>query len=197
MLIAWLLLCYLCGALPWSVWLGRLFFRVDPRTQPDHNPGAANAFRAAGWRLGAAVLALDFLKAFIPVAAVRWIAGVPDQWLLWLALMPTLGHAFSVFLRFRGGRAIVVMFGVWAGLTLYQVPLVMGLTALAAVVLFRRDEFRSLAIPLVLIGYLVFVRAPVWMVMLAGAQLVILAIKIGVYAVQQRAQEARTRTVST
>jgi acyl phosphate:glycerol-3-phosphate acyltransferase len=115
MYILWLLLCYLSGALPWSVWLGQLFFRVDPRTQRDRNPGAANAFRAAGWRLGVAVLVLDFLKAFLPVAAARWVVGFPAYLLLWLAVVPTIGHAFSVFLRFRGGRGIVVMFGVWAG----------------------------------------------------------------------------------
>lgn len=193
MYILWLLLCYLSGALPWSVWLGQLFFRVDPRTQRDRNPGAANAFRAAGWRLGVAVLVLDFLKAFLPVAAARWVVGFPAYLLLWLAVVPTIGHAFSVFLRFRGGRGIVVMFGVWAGLTLYQIPLVMGLTALAALVLLRQDDWRALAIPTVLIGYLLLRHEPVWMVALASAQLMVLAIKIGVYVVQQRVQRARTR----
>jgi acyl phosphate:glycerol-3-phosphate acyltransferase len=193
MYILWLLLCYLSGALPWSVWLGQLFFRVDPRTQRDRNPGAANAFRAAGRRLGVAVLVLDFLKAFLPVAAARWVVGFPAYLLLWLAVVPTIGHAFSVFLRFRGGRGIVVMFGVWAGLTLYQIPLVMGLTALAALVLLRQDDWRALAIPTVLIGYLLLRHEPVWMVALASAQLMVLAIKIGVYVVQQRVQRARTR----
>lgn len=65
LLAFWLLLCYRCGALPWSAWLGWLFFRADPRTQRDWNPGATSAFRAAGWRLGVAVLALDFLNAFL------------------------------------------------------------------------------------------------------------------------------------
>src|SRR5689334_10607198 len=98
--IFWVALSYLCGALPWSVWLGKGVFGVDPRGQPDHNPGAANAFRAAGWRLGAVVLALDFLKACLPVAAAHWLAGFQGEQLMWIALMPTLGHAFSVFLRF-------------------------------------------------------------------------------------------------
>src|SRR5579859_2670941 len=99
MFILWLIACYIAGALPWSVWLGRLVYRVDPREQRDRNPGAANAFRAAGWRLGIPVLALDFFKAVIPVAAARWLVGFPTQELMWLAFLPTLGHAFSVFLR--------------------------------------------------------------------------------------------------
>ncbi|HEV8191331.1 MAG TPA: glycerol-3-phosphate acyltransferase [Ktedonobacterales bacterium] len=194
MLILWLILCYLSGALPWSVWLGKRFFRVDPREQHDHNPGAANAFRAAGWRLGVVVLVLDFFKAFIPVVVARWLLGFPSDQLLWLAFMPTLGHAFSVFLRFRGGRGIVVMFGVWAGLTLYQIPIVMGLTAIGGVFLLKKDEYRTLAIPLVLIAYLLLTRAPDWMVLLAVTQLIILVAKIGAFVIQQRAQTGPKET---
>lgn len=185
MFIPWLMLCYLSGAIPWSVWLGKLFFHIDPRQQRDHNPGAANAFRAAGWRLGIAVLALDFTKAWVPVTMAHWILAFPDQQLFWIALMPTIGHAFSIFLRFRGGRGIVVMFGVWAGLTLYQIPLVMGLTATASLFVFKRDEYRSLAIPLVLIAYLLLTRSPGWMIALALAQLLVLAAKLGTFLARQ------------
>lgn len=180
MLIFWLFISYLCGALPWSVWLGKLFFRADPRQHADGNPGAANAFRAAGWRLGAAVLVLDYLKAFVPVLIAHYGFQFPDEQLFWVALMPTIGHAFSVFLRFRGGRAIVVMFGVWSGLTLYVVPVVSGVTAVAAVMLFRSDILRTLVIPVVLVCYLVVQNAPLWMILLAATQLLVFAVKIGV-----------------
>lgn len=182
----WLLVSYLAGGIPWSVWLGKLFYHTDPRQQPDRNPGAANAFRAAGWRLGLLVLLLDFAKAFVPVAVARWLAGVPTLTLFWIALLPTLGHAFSPFLRFRGGRGIVVMFGVWAALTLYQVPIMLGLTACASLFIFMRDEWRALVIPLVLIVYLLLTRAPTWMVMLACAELLVLIAKIGVFVYEQR-----------
>lgn len=188
MFIAWLVLSYLAGSLPWSVWLGRVFFQSDPRHQPDRNPGAANAFRTAGWRLGIIVLALDFFKAFIPVALARWVIGFPEQQLFWIACMPTAGHAFSVFLRFHGGRGIVVMFGVWAGLTLYHIPLVMGLTATASVLVLKKDEYRAIALPLVLIAYLVLMRSPLWMVLLAVAQLMVLAGKIAAFMLEQRSQ---------
>lgn len=191
MLVLWSILCYGSGAFPWSVWLGKLFFHVDPREQSDHNPGAANAFRAAGWRLGAAVLVLDFFKAFIPVAVAHWLIGFPAAQLAWLAFLPMIGHAFSIFLRFRGGRGIVVMFGVWAGLTLYSIPLVMGITAIVATFLIRRDEYRTLAIPLVLIGYLLLRQAPSWMILLACAQLLVLTIKIGDFILRQRGQRAQ------
>ena len=173
-----LILAYLSGALPWSVWLGRLLFRVDPRRQSDGNPGAANAFRAGGWRLGIAVLILDFLKGFTPVFIAFWGLQLPDSQLFWVALMPTVGHAFSVFLGLRGGRALDTLFGVWTGLTLYEMPLVMGGAAIVSMRLFKDDIQRALTIPIVLIIALLIGDKPVWMVALAFAQLVVLTSKI-------------------
>ncbi len=176
-----LTLAYLSGALPWSVWLGRLFFHTDPRRQSDGNPGAANAFRVGGWRLGVTVLALDFLKGFLPVFVARWGVALSESQLFWVALMPALGHAFSVFLRFRGGRALDTMFGVWTGLTLYEVPLVMGGAAIVATLALKNDTYRSLAIPFVLLGYLLLAGKPLWMVGVGVVQLLILVSKLGAF----------------
>jgi glycerol-3-phosphate acyltransferase PlsY len=181
MFILWLVVAYFCGAFPWSVWLGLLIYHVDPRQEADRNPGAANAFRAAGWRLGVAILILDFLKAFIPVFIARWGLDFTSDQLFWIALMPTLGHAFSVFLRFRGGRGIDTWFGVWTAITLYEVPLVMGAGAIAGSLLFKKGEARTLMIPLVLLPYLLLRHVDAWMVWLALAQLLILSAKIAVF----------------
>jgi acyl-phosphate glycerol 3-phosphate acyltransferase len=177
----WLVSAYLAGALPWSVWLGRWVFHVDPRAQAGGNPGAANAWRAAGWRLGVSVLALDFAKAVVPVMLARWVASLPGAQLFWVALMPTLGHAFSIFLRGRGGRALVVMFGVWTGLTLFAAPLVMGVTACVTLLVTRRDTLRALAVPAALVIYLMLARAPGWMVALAAAEAAVLVAKIAMF----------------
>lgn len=173
-------LAYLSGALPWAVWLGRLR-GLDVRRVADRNPGAANAFRAGGWRLGAAVLALDFLKAFVPVLIARWGLPLDDATLFWVALMPTVGHAFSVFLGLRGGRALVTLFGVWAGLTLYQVPLVMGVAAIVASLVVKNNELRALAVPAAALVGLLLLDAPGWMFLLALAQTLILVAKIAAY----------------
>jgi glycerol-3-phosphate acyltransferase PlsY len=178
---ALLILAYMSGALPWSVWLGKLLFRVDPRRERDGNPGAANAFRVGGWRLGAAVLILDFLKGFVPVLIAKWGVQLPESQLFWVALMPTLGHAFSIFLRFRGGRALDTLFGVWTGLTLYEAPLVMGGAAIASVLALKNDTLRSLAIPAALIAYLLLTGKPLWMLILALLQLAILVSKLGTH----------------
>lgn len=174
-----LILAYVMGALPWSVWLGKRFYDVDPRALADGNPGAANAFRAGGWRLGVAVLLLDFFKALLPVAIVRWGLRLPGDQLFWIALAPTAGHAFSIFLRLRGGRALVTVFGVWCGLTLYEVPLVMGGAALIATRIIRRDSLSTLLVPVVMLVYLLMRGAEPWMLLLAVAQFGIFALKIG------------------
>lgn len=176
-----LIAAYLSGALPWSVWLGRLLYGIDPRRQSDGNPGAANAFRAGGWRLGGIVLLLDFLKGFAPVFVAKWGLQLPASELFWVALMPTLGHAFSVFLRLRGGRALDTLFGVWTGLTLYEMPLVMGGTAILGMVILKDDAQRALAIPVVLLLALLVSGKPVWMAVLAFAQLIILASKLAAH----------------
>lgn len=179
--ISLLVLAYLSGALPWSVWLSRLFYEADPRSQNDRNPGAANAFRVGGWRLGVSVLALDFLKAFIPVLIGRWGLQLSDAEMFWLGLMPTLGHAFSIFLHLRGGRAIVTLFGVWSGVTLYELPLVMGGTAIAVSLLIKNAQLRALAVPLSVIVYVLLTESPLWMLALGAAQLAILVSKLGAY----------------
>ncbi|MCC7209357.1 MAG: glycerol-3-phosphate acyltransferase [Anaerolineae bacterium] len=178
MVAVWLVISYLSGALPWAVWLGRRFYGVDPRQQGDGNPGALNAYRAGGRRLGTATLILDFLKAFVPVFVARWGFDFAPHELLWIALMPSLGHAFSVFLRFRGGRGLVTWFGVWTALTLYEAPLVMGAAAIAGTRLLKSGEARALAIPAVLIPYLLLRGSPSWMVWLVVAQTLILGLKI-------------------
>lgn len=68
-----LILTYLSGALPWSVWLSRLFRGADPRSQADGNPGAANVFHIGGWRLGVIVLLLDFFQGVH--SCVYWPMG--------------------------------------------------------------------------------------------------------------------------
>ena len=127
MLFALILLAYLCGALPFSVWVGRLALRADIRNYGDHNPGATNVIRAGGWKWGALALLLDCLKGAIPVGIAHFTLGLAGWPLAAIAIAPVLGHAFSPFLGFHGGKAVAATFGVWTGLTVYEGPLVLGI----------------------------------------------------------------------
>lgn len=179
--VAMVLVAYVSGAVPWSVWLGGAVFGVDPRAQGDGNPGATNAFHAAGWRLGVPVMLLDYFKGALPVVVAHWGLMMPDDQLFWVACAPTLGHAFSVFLRFDGGRALAAMFGVWTGLTLYRVPLVLALTAIIGTRVFPSDDLKSLALPLAVIIFLLVSGYPLWMLGVAVVQLVVLVSKMAHY----------------
>ena len=125
--LMWLVLAFVSGALPFSVWVGRLALRTDIRRYGDHNPGASNVIRAGGWQWGALALLLDSFKGAIPVGLAHF-SGRLESWpLTAVALAPVLGHAYSPFLGFRGGKAVAVTFGIWTGLTLGEGPLVLGL----------------------------------------------------------------------
>ncbi|MFO7674812.1 MAG: glycerol-3-phosphate acyltransferase [bacterium] len=116
---------YLLGSVLFAVLLARLR-RRDVRSVGDRNPGAVNAFKAAGPVVGTAALLLDFLKGALPVGLARWSLGVDGWWLIPVALAPVLGHAFPLFARFRGGKAVAVTFGAWCGLTLWEGPTVLS-----------------------------------------------------------------------
>ncbi|MEP7358017.1 MAG: glycerol-3-phosphate acyltransferase [Anaerolineales bacterium] len=118
---------FVCGSLPFSAWLARWLTGTELRRVGDGNPGAANAWKAGGWRVGLLALLLDFVKGAAPVALAQFVFHLAGPALGMVALAPILGHAFSPFLKFRGGKGLTVTFGAWAGLTLAEGPVVLGL----------------------------------------------------------------------
>jgi acyl phosphate:glycerol-3-phosphate acyltransferase len=100
---------FLLGAIPFGVVVSRLFFRRDLRAEGSGNIGAANALRALGRRGAVAVLALDALKGALPVIAGRAFGGM--ELAAALAFAAILGHCFSPFLNFRGGKGVATNFG--------------------------------------------------------------------------------------
>jgi glycerol-3-phosphate acyltransferase PlsY len=125
--ILWVIFAFFCGTLPLSYWLGELFLRVDIRNLGDGNPGAANVWKAGGSFWGLTAILLDGFKGLIPVSLAYYQGGVDGWWILPLTIAPVLGHIFSPFLNFRGGKALATTFGVWTALTVYLVPAVFGL----------------------------------------------------------------------
>jgi glycerol-3-phosphate acyltransferase PlsY len=126
MILFFALLFYLIGSLMFSYWLVRLNGNNISKFG-DGNPGAVNAFKAGGWKIGVPAILLDFFKGAVPVYFITQIVGITDFRLVPIAIAPVLGHAFPVFLGFRGGKAIATTFGIWTGLTLWQVPMIFGL----------------------------------------------------------------------
>ena len=70
----------LCGSLPFSLWVGRWLAGRDVREAGDHNPGATNALRVGGWRVGLAAFMLDISKSALPVGLAQYVfaySGLP------------------------------------------------------------------------------------------------------------------------
>jgi glycerol-3-phosphate acyltransferase PlsY len=123
----WTLIGFLLGSIPFSVMVGRLAADVDIRQYGDHNPGATNVLRATGWGWFALAGLLDYLKGAVPVGLPWFFLGIHGWGIIPIALAPLLGHAFSPWLRFRGGKAVAATFGVWTGLTVGAGPIMLGL----------------------------------------------------------------------
>ena len=101
---------FLAGSIPFGYIVGRFFYGRDIRTQGSGNIGAMNALRTLGRGGAIAVLLLDALKGFVPTL---WAAAAfRDQPVASLvAAGAVLGHCFSPWLRFRGGKGIATSFG--------------------------------------------------------------------------------------
>lgn len=126
------LVAFLSGAIPFSVWLGKLAMKKDVRDFGDGNPGAMNVFRSGSFLLGLAVLILDVSKGVLPVVWARQGLNYNGWKLVPVAVLPVLGHAFSPFLKFKGGKALAVTLGTWIGLTVWKIPLIAVVVIVAA-----------------------------------------------------------------
>lgn len=168
-ILAWFILSFLCGSLPFSVWIGRWILKVDIRQYGDKNPGTANVFRAGGRIWGAVVLVLDFLKGAIPVGLAYWGAGLSGWGLALVAIAPVLGHAYSPFLGFRGGKALATTFGIWAGLTIWQGPTILGLNLAFWGGILTNEGWVILFGVLGFLGFILLSNAPVYIVALGIA----------------------------
>jgi glycerol-3-phosphate acyltransferase PlsY len=148
---------FLLGALPWGLWLGRLFRGVDVRQHGSGNLGATNVYRVLGPGLGIAVLILDAGKGVAAVLLSRALfhsgpptgaegpAGAGFQLAAWPGLLAlaaaVLGHSFTPFARFRGGKGAATAAGAWGVVA----PLPFAITLGAWVVVFTSRRIVSLA----------------------------------------------------
>ena len=113
-----ILLAYVIGATPTSFWVGRIFFGVDLRTKGSGNLGATNTFRVLGWKAALPVALMDVFKGWFPV----WFFPQRDhsaiwEWTLAYAAAAILGHVFSFWVRFKGGKGIATSAGAFLALS--------------------------------------------------------------------------------
>ena len=125
-----LLLAYVIGSIPWGLVIARLCCGIDPRNDGSRSIGATNVSRLCGFRYGVATLVCDLLKGTIPVCVA--LGGEGPVFVTLVALACVLGHVFSCFLRFTGGKAVATTIGVFLPLAFW--PLLWSCVACVLVI---------------------------------------------------------------
>lgn len=166
--LAWIVLAFGCGSIPFAVWIGRLMLRTDIRRYGDGNPGAMNVFRAGSRAWSVLAVLLDFSKAALPVGLARFVGGLDGWAVAAIALAPLVGHAFSPFLGFHGGKALASTFGTWTGLTLWLAPTLLGLLFAVWYLLLAVEGWAVIAAMLCLLPLLLLLSNPVLVAVWTG-----------------------------
>lgn len=114
--LPWLVASYLLGAIPTSYLAGRLFRGIDLREHGSRNLGATNLYRVLGWRYAIPVGLVDAAKGLVPVLVFAPRVSSSEVFALVCGLAAVVGHVFSVFVGFRGGKGVATAAGVMLGL---------------------------------------------------------------------------------
>ncbi len=132
----WVLL-YLIGSIPFAIITSKIMNLPDPRTYGSNNPGATNVLRTGSKSAAFLTLLGDSLKGFIPIIIILSIAGSETSIITNITIayfssfFILLGHMFSIFLKFKGGKGVATSFGI-----LFALDLKIGFCLLASWLLF-------------------------------------------------------------
>jgi glycerol-3-phosphate acyltransferase PlsY len=134
-------LAYLLGAIPTSWLAAKLGAGVDLREHGSKNLGATNVYRVLGWGYAAPVAAFDIAKGTVPTLLLPPRVGTAAWIPLAVGTAAILGHVFSIFVRFRGGKGVATS----AGVVLALAPVPLLAAALGWVAVLRGTGYMSLA----------------------------------------------------
>jgi glycerol-3-phosphate acyltransferase PlsY len=112
-----IVLAYLIGSIPTSVWISKYFFEIDIRDYGSGNAGATNTFRILGSKWGTIVMIADVVKGIIAtslyVVLPFYNTHVDDRTkiMIGLGIASVIGHIFPIWAGFRGGKGVATLFG--------------------------------------------------------------------------------------
>jgi len=150
-----ILLSYLVGSIPSSIWVGKLVKGVDIRNHGSGNAGATNTFRLLGWKPGVSVLAIDFFKGY---ASSFWISQLAyhigsgpvslfDFWdiapflSIVCGIAAVIGHMFPLYANFDGGKGMATAAGMLCGIE----PISVAIAAVVFAIVMFSSRYVSLA----------------------------------------------------
>lgn len=142
--LLFVVLSYLWGAIPASYIAGRLARGIDLRRHGSGNLGATNTFRVLGAKVAAPVMVFDILKGFFPVylfyhRGLGWDGSGDWRWGLAYGAAAIVGHVFSIYMGFKGGKGVATSAGVFLALA----PLAVGVGLLTWLIVLRTTRMVS------------------------------------------------------
>ncbi len=170
-----ILIAYLLGAIPFGFLLVKFTKGADVRTSGSGNIGATNVLRTAGRTEAVATLLLDIAKGFVAVWLAAKLTDDAPLWTSLAALAVMAGHAFPVFLRFRGGKAVASFIGAF----LYLTPIPLAVALLLFVITVARTRHIS-AGSILAAGTFPF---GVWMILHPAVEITVAAFIAGAFIV--------------
>ena len=144
-----ILIAYVLGSIPNALWVGKTFKNIDVREHGSKNTGSTNAARVLGPKLGIFTLILDILKGALPTYLgivlgadlLTRMTGIDKLDVIVIGMAAILGHTFSLFLKFKGGKAVATTLGVF----LVLVPYAILILLVVFFVIFGLTKYVSLA----------------------------------------------------
>ncbi|HMB92654.1 MAG TPA: glycerol-3-phosphate 1-O-acyltransferase PlsY [Rhodothermales bacterium] len=151
-LLVILILSYLAGSIPGSVWVGKVLYGIDLREHGSGNAGATNAFRVMGWKAGILATVVDLGKGLLAAGVIATIRldNLPSGFEVWhietmvrllAGVAAIVGHMFPVWARFKGGKGVNTAAGVLFALT----PITMFITLGVFAIVLLSSRYVSLA----------------------------------------------------
>ena len=142
-------IAYILGSIPNAVWIGKAFKGIDVREHGSKNAGSTNAARVLGAKLGIFTLVLDISKGAFPVLltlllkaqSLENILGISGIDAVLVGICAIVGHSFSVFMKFKGGKAVATTVGVF----IVIVPKALLLAAVVFFTVFALTKYVSLS----------------------------------------------------
>ena len=137
------------GSIPNALWIGKVFKGIDIREHGSKNTGSTNAARVLGAKLGILTLLLDIGKGSFPTAVALFlhadtlekITGISNIDAIFIGIFAIIGHSFSVFMKFKGGKAVATTVGVFTVI----VPKAILVAAIVFFVVFAVSRYVSLS----------------------------------------------------
>ena len=116
-----MVISYILGSVPNALWIGKVFKGIDIREHGSRNTGSTNAARVLGPKWGLLTLVLDILKGFVPTLIAvslkmdffQNLTNIKNIDFVLVGVCAILGHIFSIFLKFKGGKAVATTLGVF------------------------------------------------------------------------------------